>query len=250
MKRNFISLLIPFLAGLSTMIGYLLTYLPYSYHKKIIGYSLSFSAGIMITISIFSLIPEGISYINDLPFYYIFIIISIFIILGVFFSKTIDEVISIKNKDTKLYQIGIISMISLIIHNLPEGIITYLTTSNNIKLGITISLAIAIHNIPEGIAIAIPIYYATKNREKTVLLTALSGFSEFIGALLAYFFLKNYINNILLMSTLITTSGIMIDISLRELLPNSHQYISKKEILISYLLGTTLMLTCIFIFNI
>ena len=108
-------------------------------------------------------------------------------------------------------------MLSVTLHNIPEGITTFLTTTSNLKLGITLSLAIALHNIPEGIAIAIPIFYATKNRSKAFLYTVISGFSEFFGAIFAFLFLKEYLNFFLLSCLFGITAGIMIHISLTEL---------------------------------
>ncbi len=82
-------------------------------------------------------------------------------------------------------------MIVLILHNLPEGIATFLSSYHNTSLGIKLSIAIMLHNIPEGISIAVPIYYATKNRKKKAIkATLLSGLSEPVGALLAFVFLK------------------------------------------------------------
>ena len=249
MNPFILSFFIPFLAGISTLIGYFPTYIPSYYHDKVIGFSLSFSAGVMVAISCLSLIPEAISYLKGFPSLPSFLLFSIFFLLGILFSFSIDQIIT-KKKETKLYQIGIVSMITLILHNLPEGILSYLTTTKDLKLGISLSFAIAIHNIPEGIAIAIPIYFSTKSRRKSILYTALSGFSEVLGAILAYFFFKNTINSYLFMTLLDTTSGVMLMISFKELIPNSFDYLSLKEFLYSFLGGILLMSLCIFYFHI
>ena len=246
MKIIFIS----FLAGISTILGCFPTYLPYSYHEKIIGLSLSFSAGIMISISIFSLIPEAFSYLNTVPFIVSFLLFSLFFVLGVISSQTIDNIISNMGNDSKLYQLGIISMITLMIHNIPEGVMTYLTISSDFHLGLSLSMAIAIHNIPEGIAIAIPIYYSCKKRKMAFFYTALSGFSELFGAILSFLFLRRYISSYLLMTILSMTAGIMMDISFLELIPNSFQYISIKDFIYSFLLGIIVMIVCIYFFQI
>ena len=107
----------------------------------------------------------------------------------------------------------------LIIHNIPEGIITYITSYKNIHLGIKLSLAIALHNIPEGIIISIPLYYSTNSRKKALLYTSISGFSELFGAVIAKVFLANITNNVLGI-ILAVTAGIMIYISIFELLLN------------------------------
>ena len=83
-----------------------------------------------------------------------------------------------KHNESNLYRIGILSMIALMIHNIPEGILTFLTSTINIKLGIKLSIAIMMHNIPEGITIAIPLYYSTKSKFKAIKNTLISGLSE------------------------------------------------------------------------
>ena len=151
------------LAGLSTLIGTIPIFIKNKTNKIIIS-SLSFAAGVMITVSITDLIPESLNYITK-TFKIIptLLIIGIFISLGIILSMTIDKYIN-PNREGELYKVGIISMIAIILHNIPEGIITYLSTEKNIKLGISLTIAIALHNIPEGISIAVPIYYGRKSR--------------------------------------------------------------------------------------
>ena len=165
-------------------------------------------------------------------------------------SSSIDYQISKHEQKSKLYQLGIFSVITLILHNIPEGITTFLTTTSNLKLGISLSLAIALHNIPEGIAIAVPIFYSTGNRRKAFFYTTISGFSEFLGALFALFFLKNVLNAFLLAAILAATAGVMIHLSITELIPNAFDYINLKKMLWAFLWGFAVMIICIFIFHI
>ena len=215
MNINIYPLLISFLAGISTLIGIIPTYLKIN-SNKLINFSLAFSAGIMTSISLFSLIPESFKYLN----YNIFIEIPIIIIeifLGIYLSKCID--IFINNKESNhLKKVNLITIIALVLHNIPEGIITYLTTSTNFKLGLLLAIGISLHNIPEGLAIAIPMYFVTKNHKKVFFYTLVSGFSELLGALLAALFLTNLISTQLLSLLLAITSGIMLFVSLEELL--------------------------------
>ena len=117
----------------------------------------------------------------------------------------------------RVYKVGILSMISLLIHNIPEGIMTFITSSNNLKIGITLSIAIALHNIPEGITISIPIYYSTKSKFKAFLYTLISGLSEPFGAIIAYLFLKNIVGDITLGLLYSLIAGMMVNISINEL---------------------------------
>ena len=144
-------------------------------------------------------------------------------------SNLLDNKLS-NNKP--LYKVGMISMIALIIHNIPEGIVTFLTSNYNLKLGITLAVALALHNIPEGISISVPIYYSTNNKKKAFFYTFISGMSEFIGAIIAFLLLQGFNNNIFLGCLYAFTSGIMIYISLIELLPTSLEY---KNNLLTYL---------------
>lgn len=227
------------LAGLSTLLGTLPIFIKNKTNKIIIS-SLSFAAGVMITVSITDLIPESINYINK-TFKIIptLLIIGIFISLGIIISMTIDKYI---NREGELYKVGIISMIAIILHNIPEGIITYLSSETNIKLGLSLTIAIALHNIPEGISIAVPIYYAKKSRGKAILYTLTSALSEPLGALLAHLFLSKIMNNTIMGIILSIVAGIMIQIALYELIPTSLKYKNKFKTILFIIIGSIFML--------
>lgn len=226
--NNLLSFIIPFLAGLSTTIGYLPTYISSKYQTSVISFSLAFSSIVMIIISVFSLIPEAYHYLNNTLTFSSILILLIWLNVGVILSLSIEKRIEKSTNCSSLYKLGIMSVIALILHNIPEGITTYITTSNNLKLGISLSIAIALHNIPEGIAIAIPIYYSTNNHKKALLYTLISGFSEFLGAILAHIFLKELINSFILAVVLSITAGIMLHLSIFDLIPSALAYKKKK----------------------
>ena len=199
----------------------------------------------MLTISILSLIPEAVSLFGKIfKIMPLVLICLIFIVIGILFSSMIDEKIEEKFTKNKLYKLGLISVIVLMLHNIPEGITTFISTSTNMSLGLSLSLAIALHNIPEGIAIAVPIYYATGSRKRAFCYTLISGFSEFFGAVIAYLFIARYINNFILAIILAMTAGIMIHIAIYELLPNSLDYKKKKVTIIGFIIGMIIMLLC------
>ena len=214
--------IITFLAGITTIIGIIPTYFDSKYKDTIVRFSLLFSCIVMFIISIFSLIPEAINYIG-ISFFNI-ILLCIFVNIGIIISSYIDKRLETMSSNS-LYKLGITSVIALVLHNIPEGIITFLTSSNDIKIGISIAIAIALHNIPEGISIAIPIYYSTNSHRKAFIYTFISGFSDLLGGIIL--FLSSYINDFLLFIILSITAGIMIHLSLFELLPNFLKY--KKE---------------------
>lgn len=238
--------LIPFLSGISTLLGIIPTY--FKNNENIINKSLSYSLGIMITLSIIDLIPEALSYQTNINIITILITL-IFITLGIILSNIIDSIIKTKINNNKLYRLGIVSLIALILHNIPEGILTYITTKNNFKLGLKLSLGIALHNIPEGIAIAVPLFYSTNNRKKAYTLTLISALSEIFGVIIARIFLEKIINNLLLSFILSITAGIMIYISLYELIPNIKEYKNKKITYKYIILGIITMFICHLILN-
>lgn len=211
--------IITFISGISTLFGIIPTYINSKYKEYIIKFSLLFSSFAMIYVSIFSLVPEAINYIGISFKNIIFLIILIGI--GIIISKYVDTSLNSISSNS-LYKLGLINLLVLILHNIPEGIITFLTSSNDIKLGITIAIAITLHNIPEGISIAIPIYYSTNNRKLAFIYTFISGFSELFGGIISYIFLNKFINNNnTLFIILSITSGIMLYLALFELLPNA-----------------------------
>lgn len=245
---NKIALILSFIAGLSTLIGYFFIYIKNK--NNIISKALGFASGVMITISITDLMPNSFSLILEHHnlIYTLFLILIGFLI-GILISSIVDRKLDKNvNNGLKLYKIGIITMLVIMLHNIPEGIATYITTSNNLKLGIILTLAIALHNIPEGISISIPIYYSTKSKKKAFLYTFISGISEPIGAIICYLFLYKYITNDILGIIYSIISGMMINIGINELYKEAYS-LNKKYTYIYFTLGLILILVNHFIFN-
>lgn len=237
------------MAGLSTMIGTFLVFI--KNNKNILLSSLSFAAGVMMTISITDLIPESFNLLkNVFPLFPTILYIMIFFVIGVIISMLIDKYIKIDNNigNKGLYRVGIISMLAIIMHNVPEGIATFMATNKDASLGVSIAIAIALHNIPEGISISIPIYYSTKSRGKALLYTFISGISEPFGALIAFLFLSRFVNDMIMGFLFSLIAGIMIQISIYELIPTSLSYNNKKRSLTFFLIGMFFMFLNHFIF--
>lgn len=212
--------LVTFLAGISTMLGVIPIY--FKIGKNIVLNVFRVSIIVLTIVSLGELLPDGFRLIYRHFNLYITIIIILFtFFIGFILTKTIDHKVG-KGIDS-YYKVGIISMIAMILHNLPEGIITYITTTHDFKLGILIAISIMLHNIPEGLIIAIPIYYARKKRGLALLLTFISGMSELLGAVISYLFLQRYITDLGLGLIYALTAGIMIYIALFELYPILHR---------------------------
>ena len=211
-----IPIIITSIAGLSTLLGNLLLFIDSKYKDKLISFSMGLAFVVMFTISIFELIPEGIKLVTGrMLSYEIFLYSLLLLLVGYIFVILIDNKI---DSDSKLYKIGVLSMISLLIHNVPEGIICAISSVNDINIGLKMSFAIMMHNIPEGICISLPIYYATKSRGKAFLYTVISSLGEILGAVITMLFLYKYINDYIMYIIFIVTAGIMITLSVGKIL--------------------------------
>lgn len=242
MNNTTIAFVLTILAGLSTMLGCLVIFIKKIEHNKIIAASLSFASGVMLCVSLTDLIPESLNLIGIKNYYLNALISLISVFVGIYLSIYLDKLTNIKNNQNILYKTGILSMIAIIIHNIPEGIITFISASNNIKLGISLAIAIALHNIPEGISISVPIYYSTKSKFKAINYTFVSALSEPIGALITYLFLKKFINDLVLGILFSGIAGIMLKISILNLLPTSKKYQYKNISICFFIFGILLML--------
>lgn len=259
------ALILTLIAGSATGIGGALVLFKKKISSRFLAGALGISAGVMIFISMAEMLPEAQSMIRNSGMAHgeAFVIIAFFVGMGII--TLIDFLIpeyenpheasglSLEDKtpavgmvehsgtEKALHRLGIMSALAISIHNFPEGIATFIGALNDAEMGAGITFAIAIHNIPEGIAIAIPIYYATKSKGKALLYATLSGFSEVIGALLclaatAIFGLELTGGGVAFPLVLAAVSGIMIYISLDELLPTAEKY-GKHHVAIAGVVG-------------
>ncbi|MDR2056697.1 MAG: zinc transporter ZupT [Dysgonamonadaceae bacterium] len=249
------------IAGLSTGIGSLIALLAKKTNKNFLSISLGFSAGIMIYVSFMEMMPRAL---QELSAGYgektgtLYLIFAFF--AGIVLINLIDFLIPEQinpheaheveemYKSTQLKRTGIMVAISISIHNFPEGIATFTSALSALDVAIPITVAIAIHNIPEGIAVAVPIYHATGNRKKAFWLSFLSGLSEPAGALLAFLFLTHFWTPTLNGLILAAVSGIMLFISLDELLPSAEKYGKHHLSIIGVVSGMLVMALSLFLF--
>lgn len=232
-------------AGLSTGIGSILAFFTKRTNTKLLSIALGFSAGVMIYVSMVEMFSEakltliktlgltGGSWATVGAFFggiFLIAIIDRFVptIENPHELRKVEDINNIESRsmcdNSKLIRLGLFTALAIAIHNFPEGLATITSAINNPSLGVAIAFAIAIHNIPEGIAVSIPIYFATGDKKKAFKLSFLSGLSEPVGALVGYLFLLRYNNDIILGVLLAAVAGIMIYISLDELLPTAREY--------------------------
>ncbi len=152
------------------------------------------------------------------------------------------------NQKGHLLRMGVFTALAITIHNFPEGLATFLTALESPELGVAIAIAIALHNIPEGISVSVPIYYATGSRMRAFMWACLSGLAEPIGALflwvvlaLVYQSLTFTPSPLLLGLVSCGVAGIMVFISLDELLPASRAYGKGHDSLYGLVAGMALM---------
>ena len=228
-------------AGLATGIGSAIAFLAKRTNKRLLSFSLGLSGGVMIYVSFVELFqqanlaltaewgPRLGGSVTALSFFAGILLIGVIDRLVPSFENPheahlVEEMDRRPDKQGRLMRMGIMTALVIGIHNFPEGIATFMSAIDDPALGIAIAAAIAIHNIPEGIAVSIPIYYATGSRRKAFLLSLSSGLAEPVGALLAYAVLLPFLSPALLGCLFGIVAGIMVFISLDELLPAAEEY--------------------------
>ncbi|GHT10605.1 zinc transporter ZupT [Bacteroidia bacterium] len=248
-------------AGLSTGIGSLIALLAKKTNTNFLSISLGFSAGIMIYVSFMEMMPAALTGLSDAfgdKLGNLYLILAFFggIILIILIDFLIPENVNPHEAHgveemqdtTKLKHTGTIVALSIAIHNFPEGIATFTSALESLDIAIPITVAIAIHNIPEGIAVAVPIYHSSGSRKKAFWYSFLSGLSEPVGAILAYIFLFRFWTPSLNGFVLAAVSGIMVFISLDELLPTAEKYGKHHLSITGVVAGMLVMALSLFLF--
>ena len=230
-------------AGLATGFGSALAFFAKRTNTKLLSVALGFSAGVMIYVSFVEIFPKAldclVGELGPIDGYWA-TVLAFF--AGIVFIAIVDKLVpSFENpheihraeemdmpeqavKFRKLYRMGLFTALAIAIHNFPEGLATFVSALRDTKLGIAIAVAIAIHNVPEGVAVSIPIFYATGNRRKAFVYSFLSGLAEPAGALIGYAIVFSFLNDIVFGILFASVAGIMVFISLDELLPTAREY--------------------------
>ena len=247
------ALLLTLIAGAATGIGGALVLFKQKVSSNFLAAALGLSAGVMIFISLAELFPEAQAEIisSGLPHGKLLVLLAFFAGMGIIMlidflvpeyenpheasglsleeqTPAVDMLSNASNAKA-LHRLGLMSALAIAIHNFPEGMATFIGALNNPEMGAGITFAIALHNIPEGIAVAIPIYYATRSKGKALLHATLSGLSELVGAVLciaatSVFGITLTGDGAIFPLILAAVAGIMVYISLDELLPTAEKY--------------------------
>ncbi len=277
-EQIFIAMLLTLFAGFSTAIGSIIAFFSRKDDLRVLSLGLGFSAGVMICISFMEILPTAL---KDFKNYYnshwaeLLGLACFFggILISLLIDKLIPEDVNphepkedlseLKicplpqkgqnppkfHPGEKLHQIntkalkrtGIFTALAIAIHNFPEGFATFISSLDNLTLGIAIAIAVAIHNIPEGLAVSLPIYHATGDKKKAFIYSALSGFAEPLGAFVGALILLPFIGDLTLAISFAVIAGIMVFISLDELLPAAKTYDKAHDSLYGLIAGMMIM---------
>ncbi|MDC7794288.1 zinc transporter ZupT [Campylobacter coli] len=277
-EQIFIAMLLTLFAGCSTAIGSISACFSRKDDLSVLSLGLGFSAGVMIYICFMEILPTAL---KDFKNYYnshwaeLLGMACFFggILISLLIDKLIPEDVNphepkedlseLKicplpqkgqnppkfHPGEKLHQIntkalkrtGIFTALAIAIHNFPEGFATFISSLDNLTLGIAIAIAVAIHNIPEGLAVSLPIYHATGDKKKAFIYSALSGFAEPLGAFVGALILLPFIGDLTLAISFAVIAGIMVFISLDELLPAAKTYDKAHDSLYGLIAGMAIM---------
>ncbi len=255
-------------AGLATGIGSAMAFFTKRTNPCFLSGALGFSAGVMIyvsTIEIFvkargslsgALGPTKGYWYTTIAFFGGILVIALIDKLVPSFEnpheahgvEEIEEHSEEVKKKGHLLRMGIFSALAIGIHNFPEGLATFTGALKDPALGISIAVAIAIHNIPEGIAVSVPIYYATGSKKRAFTLSFLSGLSEPVGAIVGYGLLRTFFDDVMFGVLFASVAGIMVFISLDELLPTAEKYGEHHIAIYGVISGMVLMALSLLLF--
>lgn len=244
-------------AGLATAIGAFIAFFSKKQSPAFLSSMLGFSAGVMVYVSMIEIFPAAQdALVSDLGEQWGPWVTVLGFFGGIALIAFIDRVVptemnshEITNATTgidfeqraRLMRMGLLTAGAIAIHNFPEGFATFLSAINDPEVAIPIAVAIGLHNIPEGIAVSAPIYYATGSRRKAFWLSAASGFAEPLGALVGYLVLSTFVSATLMGMSLAAVAGIMIFISVDELLPTAEEFGRHHVAIYSMIAGMAVM---------
>ncbi len=270
-EHSQLALTLTFLAGLTTGIGGLIGLSSRRFSAEFITIALGFSAGAMVYVSLVEILPKARLALQPLlgaQLGYGCTVLAFF--AGILLMALVDGLLpthpaieSIQDlaaspaqaadkladrrpdqpspQRSKLLRMGVFSAVALFIHNFPEGLATFLGALENPKVGVSIAVAIAIHNIPEGLAVSAPVFFATRSRSKAFWASLLSGMAEPLGGLMGFFLFRSFPNPLIFGLVFAAVAGVMVYVSLDELLPAATGYGNHRLAITSLIAGMFVM---------
>jgi len=257
-------------AGLSTGVGSAIAFFAHRTNYRFLSVATGFSAGVMLYVSFVEILPkaaEGLGVAKGVSHGDLWATMAFF--AGLASMLLIDRLVPTAENPhevrssgqihavqegeppqaiqqlsaAKLHRMGLFTALAIAIHNFPEGLATFLAALEDPALGVAIAVAIALHNIPEGISVSVPIYFATGKRRRAFIYSLLSGLAEPVGAVIGYLALRPFLGPGVMGALFGIVAGIMVYISLDELLPTSRAYGKGHDSLYGLLAGMAVMAT-------
>ncbi|MFI3325789.1 MAG: zinc transporter ZupT [Clostridia bacterium] len=264
MDNVFFAFAMTLIAGLCTGIGSLIAFVSKKDNKVFLSVSLGFSAGVMIYVSMIEIFVKAQeSLVGRLGDKNGAIITVVSFFGGMILIALIDKIIpsvenphemkhiteTVPNNDkSKLMRMGLFTALAIGIHNFPEGLATFISAMQEPEIAIPIVVAIALHNIPEGIAVSVPVYHATGSKKKAFIYSFLSGLSEPVGALIGWLILMPIMNDVVFGVIFGAVAGIMVFISIDELLPCAREYGKHHHSIYGFVAGMMVMAISLIMF--
>ncbi len=264
--------LVTLAAGLCTGIGSAIAFFTGHTNRAFLSVALGFSAGVMIYVSFVEILPKATDALFEQNGSQLrsIVIATIGFFAGMLMIAIIDKLIprfanpheglSVElmenpaereeiERRINLRRTGVFVALAVGIHNFPEGLATFLVLLEQPAVGIAIAVAIAIHNIPEGIAISVPIYHSTGKRAKAFAYSFASGLAEPAGALIGYLILRPFIDGTTFGLIFAGVAGVMVFISLDELLPAAREYGRPHVVIYGVIAGMIVMAASLVLFQ-
>ena len=250
-----------FLAGLATVVGGGMVLFLKRPNFRVLAFGLAFAAGAMIYVSLTEILNKSIhSFSLAFDEKTGFALGTFAFLLGVILVLVLDRLIpnphetmetrqAQNTSQPQLLRTGLLTLLAISAHNLPEGLATFFATLESPALGVPLAVAIAIHNIPEGVAIALPVYLATGRKDYALLASFVSGLAEPLGAALGYFILAPYMNQTMYGMVFGMIGGVMVYLALDELLPAAKKFSQGHETVYGLVSGMAALATSLVIFK-
>ncbi len=251
-------------AGLATTIGGFIVLASKAPNPRLLAFGLAFAGGAMVYVSLGEILTKSIASFNaayedpDAGFIYGTLAFLAGILLVAFIDHVLPnphERLSMDPKEIKghsseyIKRVGLLTAIAITAHNFPEGLATFFTMLESPGVGTALAFAITLHNIPEGVSIAIPVYFATNNKWLAIGACLLSGLAEPIGAALGYAIVGPFLSPTVFGGVFGLIAGIMVFLSLDELLPAAKHYSKGHETVYGLVSGMVLMALSLIVFR-
>lgn len=240
-----VPLILTLLAGGATFIGAFLGVVGQKPSNQVLAFALGFAAGIMLLISLMEMLPaalhaEGMSPVLG---YGMFVVglLGYFALDRMLPHQHPQDLLAGGQPPRNLRRTAILLTLGISLHNFPEGVATYVTASSDLEMGLGIALAVAIHNIPEGLAVAGPMYAATGSKRKAIFWAGVSGMAEILGGVLAFLVLGPLVSPVVMGAVMATVAGIMVALSVDELMPLAKEIDPKSNPSYGVLCGMAVM---------